>query len=185
MVEEWRPAIGRGTVGAMRFATVVVPAIAVVIGLAAAPAPAHADEYEKGSFGAGLIVGEPTGITARLYLSDDRAVQAAVGFTFIGDGWQAHADYCFHPWILEERDSFTLPVYVGPGARTVRYTSGRGSADDFYAIGLRAVAGIVFDFKTVPLDAFLEVAGIAEYGFRDDKGFGLSINFGGGVRYYF
>ena len=169
----------------MRIARAWVPAI-VVVALGLVAAPAHADgEYEKGTFGAGLIVGEPTGISARLYLSDDRALQAAVGFTFIGDGWQAHVDYCFHPWILEERDSFSLPVYVGPGVRGVRYSSGRGSADDFYAIGLRAVAGIVFDFKTVPLDAFLEVAGIGEYGFRDDKGFGLSINFGGGVRYYF
>lgn len=156
-----------------------------IIVLVAAGAPAHAQGTEKGSFGAGIMAGEPTGITVRLYLKDDQAVQGAVGSAFIGNGLQGHIDYCFHPWILTEKDTFTLPVYVGPGVRLIKYYGGRGSEDNYYAIGLRAVIGIVFDFKNVPLDAFLEGAGVVEYGFRDDKGFGLSINFGGGVRYYF
>jgi len=165
----------------MRLATAVVPVIVAVLGISAAPA--RADDIEKGSFGVGLIIGEPTGVTARLYLSDDQAVQAAVGSAFIGGGLQIHADYCFHPWILQERDTFTLPVYFGPGVRLIRYDDGRDS--HYYAFGLRAVIGIVFDFKNVPLDVFLEVAGVAEYGFRDGKGFGVALNGGAGIRYYF
>src|SRR5688572_21882176 len=34
---------------------------------------------DKGTFGLGLILGEPTGISAKLYLQDDQAIQAAVG----------------------------------------------------------------------------------------------------------
>ena len=160
-------------------------AIATVLaGLGATASVSSAQAIEKGSLGVGVILGEPTGVSVRLYLQDDQAVQAAVGSAFVGGGLQVHADYVWHPWILEERDSFTLPVYLGPGLRAIQYDAGRGG-EDFLAVGLRVVGGLVFDFKDVPLAAFLEVAGVAEYAFRDGEGFGLGINAGAGVRYYF
>ena len=130
------------------------------------------DPADKGTFGIGIILGEPTGISARLYLDDDTAVQAGVGFAFIGDGLHAHADYVFHPLILQTRDSFVLPVYVGPGVRMINYEKGR---DNHCSRSASArVAGLLFDFKTVPLDAFVEVAGVIEFGFaEDDGGFGV------------
>ena len=173
----------------MRFAL----ALAVAIGIAA---PAHADTEDdsvrgtdKGNFGVGIILGEPTGITAKLYLKDDVAVQGAVGSAFVGGGLQVHADYVFHPYILQSRPSFVLPFYVGPGVRLIDYTSGRddssGNSTSAFALGVRGVAGLLFDFKNVPLDAFAEVAGVFEYEFRTGAGFALRLNFGGGVRYYF
>jgi hypothetical protein len=143
---------------------------------------------EKGSLGAGLIIGEPTGVCAKLYLEDDQAVQAALGFTFVSGGFQAHADYVFHPWILEERDAFTIPAYVGPGVRVMQHGAGRDGDSDF-RVGARAVAGLLFDFKEIPLDVFVEVAGVAEFRFGsedpDINGFGLALNGGLGARYYF
>jgi hypothetical protein len=136
---------------------------------------------EKGALGVGLIFGEPTGIAVKLYLADDRAIQGAVGASFAVDAYQLHAEYVFHPWILQDRDTFVLPVYLGPGVRAIQY-AGRGG-DDHFALGLRAVAGMLFDFKNVPLDVFLEVAGIVEYDFTD--GAGLGLNVGAGARYYF
>lgn len=160
----------------------------VTCGLALAASRASADGVEKGSLGVGLIIGEPTGVAAKLYLQDDQAVQAALGFTFVSGGFHAHADYVFHPWILEERDAFTLPAYVGPGVRVMQHRAGRGADDDF-RIGARAVAGLLFDFKEIPLDVFVEVAGIVEvrFGSSDDdiNGFGLALNGGLGGRYYF
>jgi len=172
----------------MRFAL----ALAVAIGIAA-PMRAHADEdsvhgTDKGNFGVGIILGEPTGITAKLYLKDDVAVQGAIGSAFIGGGLQLHADYVFHPYILQSRPSFVLPVYFGPGVRVIDYTNGRdasGSDTSAFALGVRGVAGLLFDFKTVPLDAFIEVAGVLEYKFSNGSGFGLKLNAGAGVRYYF
>ena len=137
---------------------------------------------EKGALGVGLILGEPTGICAKLYLQDDQAIQAAAGAAFYGGGLQLHGDYVFHPWILQDRDSFVLPVYVGPGLRFIQYSEGRG-IDSHFAIGLRAVAGMLFDFKEVPLDVFVEVAGVLEYDF--DEGVEPALNVGAGVRYYF
>src|SRR6185436_10760923 len=95
---------------------------------------------EKGTLGVGVIVGEPTGVCARLYLKDDQAIQAAVGAAFIGGGLQIHADYAFHPYILQSRESFVLATYVGPGVRLIQYSDGRN--DSYFALGLRAVGGL-------------------------------------------
>jgi hypothetical protein len=92
-------------------------------------------------------------------------VQGALGFTFVTGGFHAHADYVFHPWILEEREAFTLPAYIGPGVRLLQHRAGRGADDDF-RVGARAVAGLLFDFKEIPLDVFVEVAGIARVPLR-------------------
>ena len=161
----------------------------VVMALAA---QAHADDddmkgergrpVDKGTLGVGIILGEPTGITAKLYVRDDRAIQAAIGSAFIDGGFQAHVDYVFHPWILQDKESFVLPLYIGPGVRFIDYTSSLG---DHQAFGLRGVVGLLFDFKNVPLDAFLEVAAVGEYDFGKGHGWGATLIFGGGVRYYF
>jgi hypothetical protein len=165
----------------------LLPALAVALAIAT-PARADTDEdgahvAEKGALGIGIILGEPTGVTAKLYIKDDQAIQAAVGSAFIGGGLQLHADYVFHPYILQTRPSFVLPVYFGPGVRVIDYTNGRD--DSSFAIGARLVGGLLFDFKDVPLDAFVEVAGVLEYEFKDGKGAALKLNAGAGVRYYF
>lgn len=168
----------------MRFVLALAAAIAIAT-------PARADDWgtdgargtDKGTFGVGIIVGEPLGVTAKLYLTDDRAVQAAVGSAFIGGGLQFHGDYVFHPYILQSRDSFVLPFYVGPGVRLIDYSNGRDS--NAFALGVRGVAGLLFDFNAVPLDAFFEVAPVLEYKFSDGAGFQLSLNVGAGIRYYF
>ena len=164
-------------------------ACAVVV-IAANPARALAEDgdgtaraADKGTLGVGLILGEPTGVSFKLYLKDDQAIQGAAGFAFIGGGLHVHADYVFHPYILQNKDSFVLPFYFGPGVRLIDYRDGRDAA--YLAVGLRAVAGLLFDFKAVPLDAFVEVAGVFEYGFKDGEGFGLALNAAAGVRYYF
>jgi hypothetical protein len=173
----------------MRFVLPLAAAITI-----AAPARADTDTdtdteadsdrgADKGTLGVGIILGEPTGITAKLYLQDDQAIQAAVGSAFIGGGLQLHADYVFHPYILQTRPSFVLPVYVGPGVRLIDYANGRD--DSSFAIGARVVGGLLFDFKEVPLDAFIEVAAVLEYELSDGAGAGIKLNAGAGVRYYF
>ena len=174
----------------------VVVAALVVICAASAPAAAQGEDegdgegvsegdgrVEKGTFGGGIIIGEPTGLCAKLYLSDDQAIQAAAGFAFIGGGLHVHADYVFHPAILQTRDSFVLLAYVGPGARLIQYRDGR--EESYLALGVRGVGGLLFDFTEQPLDAFVEVAGVLEFGFADDEGLGPALNVGAGARYYF
>lgn len=148
------------------------------------PAEPHTGT-EKGTFGIGLMIGDPTGICGRLYVSDDRAIQGGLGAAFIGGGLQAHIDYVFHPKVLQVRDSFVLAMYIGPGARVIQYrNSAAGAQTSYFGTGLRLVGGLLFDFKS-PLDAFIEVAGIVEWQFDEDPGPAVTGNVAGGVRYYF
>jgi hypothetical protein len=165
----------------------------IVLAILLAAAGARADDdatpgesgrpVDKGTLGVGIILGEPTGICAKLYLKDDQAVQAAVGSAFLSGGLQVDADYLFHPWILQDRDSYVMPAYLGPGVRVIDYDAPAGQQNHL-SLGLRGVAGLLFDFKHVPLDAFVEVAGIVGYEFGG-HGFDPGINFGAGGRYYF
>jgi hypothetical protein len=138
---------------------------------------------EKGVFGAGLIVGEPTGISAKYYLADDTAIDLAVGGAIVGRGIQVHGDFLWHPWILEQKESFALPVYFGVGARILNHDGG-GGEEDHVRIGIRGPIGVLFDFTHVPLDVFAEVAGVLDYRTKGDH-FGVALNAGLGARYYF
>jgi hypothetical protein len=152
--------------------------------VATAPAPASAQQpIEKGVLGAGLIVGEPTGVSAKYYLADDRAVDLAIGGAIIGRGVQVHGDFLWHPVILEQKESFALPLYFGVGARILNHDGGGGD-EDHIRIGLRAPVGILFDFTRIPVDVFAEVAGVLDYRTSGDA-LGLDINGGIGARYYF
>ena len=158
----------------------VAAALALLSGRANAQASGQA---QKGVLGAGLIVGEPTGVSAKYYLADDRAVDLAIGGAVVGRGIQVHGDYLWHPWILEQKDSFALPVYLGVGGRILNHDGG-GGEEDHVRLGVRGPIGILFDFTRIPLDVFAEVAGVADYRTKGDH-FGLDINAGIGARYYF
>lgn len=146
---------------------------------------AQAQPVEKGALGVGIILGEPTGIAAKLYLADDTAIAGAVGFAFVGSGLHLHTDFLWHPWVLDDTDTFVLPAYVGVGGRLLSEDEGGG--DDVFHIGARAVGGMLFEFKEVPIDAFVEIAGVLDYEFSDeeDGGVGVALNAGIGARYYF
>jgi hypothetical protein len=158
-----------------------LPALLAALWLLGSATPAAAQE-DKGSFGIGLILGEPTGGAAKLYLSRDTAIAAAVGSAVIGGGLHVHADFLLHPWILESRDSFVMPIYLGGGVRVVDRDTGDG--DGTFHVGLRIVGGLLFDFTEIPLDVFAEIAAVPDYEFADNDSVGIEINAGLGVRYY-
>ncbi|MDX2090341.1 MAG: hypothetical protein SFX73_20960, partial [Kofleriaceae bacterium] len=66
----------------------------------------------------------------------------------------------------------------------MQHGAGRDGDSDF-RIGPRAVAGLLFDFKEIPLDVFVEVAAVGEYWFKDDEGLHPALNAAAGARYYF
>jgi hypothetical protein len=161
-------------------------ALALVVALGA-PLGAAAETVErsdeKGVFGVGLIVGEPTGLSAKFYLANDTAIDFAIGGAYIGRGYQMHGDFLWHPFVLETTESFVLPFYFGVGGRVLKRDAGGGD-DDHTRIGLRVPFGILFDFTRVPLDTFVELAPVGDYRTRGDQ-FGIDLNAGAGLRYYF
>ena len=158
-------------------------ACSILFVLAIALLPGRAEAEGKGIFGAGLVVGEPTGVSLKYYLGDDMAIDGAIGGAFLGKGVQVHADFLWHLLLLETKPSFVLPLYVGVGVRVLDRDGGGGD-EDHTRFGLRGVGGLLFDFTEAPLDVFLEIAGVADYRTKGSA-FGLDINLGAGVRYYF
>lgn len=141
-------------------------------------------ETEKGVFGLGLIIGEPTGVCGKYYIGDDMAFDFAAGATFIGRGLQIHGDFLYHPFILQNSKTFVLPFYAGAGLRIARRDPG-DMIERHTRLGLRMVVGGLIDFREIPIDIFFETALIGDYRTIDNDNFGIDFNISAGVRYYF
>lgn len=146
-------------------------------------ASARAAGTPGSGFGLGVIVGSPTGVSAKYYLGEQMAIDAALGGAFLNRrGIHFHMDWLFHPLVLVSDEAFTLPVYVGLGGRLLQHSQDNDHSD--LHIGARVPGGISFDFKTIPIDVFVEVALVIDI-IRDHDGFTTDLNAGAGVRYYF
>ena len=129
---------------------------------------------DGGPFGLGIILGEPTGISLKLWLGDNHAVDGAVAWSFQDDGsFYVHGSYLYHFPELISVDTGSLPVYIGIG--------GKFSLRDDPYVGIRVPVGLSYIFATAPVDIFLEIApGIGLLpSTKADWGAGI------GVRYYF
>ncbi|OGS51994.1 MAG: hypothetical protein A3J79_07610 [Elusimicrobia bacterium RIFOXYB2_FULL_62_6] len=125
-----------------------------------------------GQLGAGVILGDPNGLTAKYWLSGTRALDAGVGF---GSDVSLYADYLWHSWeILSQPAEGKIPLYLGLGAQ-IRTSSPS-------AFGLRAVGGAAYWLQNVPLEIFLELVPVLNL---SSHGNGMDLNAGLGVRYYF
>ena len=132
---------------------------------------------EKGVFGIGVVLGEPSGVTGKYWLSGNTAVDGAFGYSF-GDRYRVSADYVVH---VDAFESPEFPLYYGVGGAISGdrgYITKSRSGD--FALGVRGVIGVSYLFKSAPLDAFLEVAPIIFIA----PPLGLSMDFCFGLRVY-
>ena len=88
----------------------------VVTTLAAIPtASAQDSQYGQSDFGVGLMVGSPTGVTAKKYLAENHAFDGAFGVGY--GGYSIHADYLFEqPDFIGENEA-RLGWFVGIGGQ--------------------------------------------------------------------
>jgi hypothetical protein len=143
-------------------------------------------ESNPSSFGLGIILGGPTGLTGKLYLSDFFAIDFALGYyTGIEDqAIGAHLDLLFHPVNLANADGFTLPLYLGVGLRVADdYCNGRRCDSNGIDLGLRVPVGIAFEFTGAPIDIFIELALIIDI--VNNDGGQLHLDLAAGFRYWF
>jgi len=125
-----------------------------------------------GAFGLGLMVGVPSGLSAKLHLDERVALAAGLGvFREFRDheGMHVHVDVLWHPRVLTETRSFTLPFHVGVGGRLLQHTWDYYWADEFryYGrsdthLGVRVPVGLTMNFKNTPLDVFFELAFVVD-----------------------
>jgi hypothetical protein len=174
--------------------TVMSLGVALLLALTATadarPRVARSKHFESNkTFGLGLELGAPFGLTGKYFLSEggDRAIDFGVGDLddgYIGDrvGLQIYADYLFHPFVIATADSFELPFFIGIGGRYWNFDYG---PDSGYAFGIRVPFGMAFDFNNVPIDIFLALVPVLDFvhGYTHDVygDFDVAV----GIRYWF
>ena len=151
-------------------------------GFSPSPTLAQSDR----DFGLGLIIGDPTGVSLKGFLSEDTAIDGAIGFELIhGDTLGVHADFLWH-FHIKQWESAKLDLYLGVGPALGFHKRGgprdREDRDDTRVhIGARAPFGLAVTFNPARFDVFLEVA--AKLWLVEDVRFGLDAAIGG--RYWF
>lgn len=128
---------------------------------------------ERG-FGLGIILGEPTGVSGKLWTSGENAFDFAAAWSFQGDGnLLLQADYVWHIFRLIPVSSGKLPFYVGVGAEFI-------IADD-PVLGVRVPLGLDYLFADAPVDIFVEIVPILRLAPSTD----FDLAGGIGARYWF
>src|SRR5690606_33708940 len=114
------------------------------------------------TFGLGLELGAPSGLTGKYFLSDSNALQFGLGGYrgYYRDyyGYHLYLDYLWHPVSLASVSAFELPLFIGVGGKFWDFEDRRGRVyDDAIGFGIRVPVGIAFDFNNVPLDVFFQL----------------------------
>ncbi|MBI1804952.1 MAG: hypothetical protein HY033_12330 [Ignavibacteriae bacterium] len=143
---------------------------------------------QERKFGLGVIIGEPTGVSAKLWTSSTTAFDFGLGWSVGGDrignkydGYydggsrvHFHMDYLWHAFdAISSTERF--PLYYGIGGR-INTGAGYNSSG-----AVRGVIGIAWMPHETPIDIFLEV--VPSLQFTSSTGF--AIDAGIGARYFF
>ena len=155
-----------------------IPAAIAIAAILTCSAGARADDIRPFSDDreVGLIIGEPTGLSGKLWTGSTTAFDVGVAWSFRKDGhMHLHADYLYHNFSYLESDRGYVPVYLGIGGR-VRFWE-----HDKSEVGLRFVAGVEYYDDEFPFTVFLEIAPVLDLAPETEMDF----NGGLGVRYLF
>jgi hypothetical protein len=168
----------------MRLSTSAI--IAACLVLAIQGSLAQQDGYgQSRNFGLGIIIGEPSGLSAKLWTSNVNAFDFGLGWSIAGDGRyngaytgrsrvHMHMDYLWHAFdVIQSTERF--PVYYGIGGR---FNSGGGYRS---SVAVRGVIGVAWMPRDTPIDVFVELAPSLQL--SPSTAFGIDA--GIGARYYF
>jgi len=124
--------------------------------------------------GAGVILGEPTGVSLKYWLTESTALDAGFAWSFVDENaFQIQADYIIHNFNLIKVEKGKLPFYFGIGGRL------KFSTD--VILGVRVPLGLDYIFSDEPIDIFLEFVPILDLLPKTDFTIGAAI----GGRYFF
>ncbi|HTK82614.1 MAG TPA: hypothetical protein VL633_10010 [Bacteroidota bacterium] len=147
----------------------------------------QASVAQERKFGLGVILGEPTGISAKLWTSPGTAFDFGLGWSVGGDRISRydgsydggsrihfHMDYLWHSFdAITSSERF--PLYYGIGGRI---NTGAGYTS---SAAVRGVLGIAWMPHETPVDIFLEVVPSLQL----TSSTGFAIDAGIGARYFF
>ena len=128
--------------------------------------------FAQKDFGIGIILGDPTGLSAKLYTGSNNAFDFGAAWSFKGDGnLLLQADYVWHS-SLSKTSSGLFALYYGIGGRII--------FSDDPNVGVRIPVGIDYIFSNAPVDIFLEVVPVLDLIPSTD----FDLNGGIGVRFW-
>jgi hypothetical protein len=128
-----------------------------------------------GSLGVGIVLGEPTGISFKQWVTYRTAFDAAAAWSFGEESaFHVHMDYLIHHRGRSDRDIGHLLFYFGIGGRLK-------AEEEEGRLGARVPLGVAYEFDESPLDVFFEVAPVLDLAPETE----FRVNGGFGVRYFF
>lgn len=146
---------------------IIVPIIIIMCFFSAAYANSK-------NFGLGIMLGEPTGVSGKLWIDKTSAVDGGLSWSFTDKtSMNIHMDYLFHNFNLIHVEKDEFPLYYGIGGR-IKF----GNETE---VGVRIPVGLEYIFKDSPFDIFLEIAPILNL----IPATSLKFNGGIGARFYF
>lgn len=161
--------------------------ICLALGLVLLAPPVFGQGHDSRSFGdwrqdplarplgAGVMLGEPTGVNAKYWLNEMSAIDLGLAWAFSGDdSFHLHADYLLHDRNLVTINGEPFIFYFGIGPRFKFETH-----DTLF--GARIPVGLSYQFAEQPIDMSFELAPILDLAPDTD----LALNVGLGARYYF
>ena len=124
--------------------------------------------------GLGVILGQPTGVSFKVWTGRSQAIDVAVAWAFDReDALHVHLDYLFHNFRVFKAEKGQLVLYYGIG--------GRVKAESETRVGIRIPIGLSYLFEKDPIEIFFELGPIMDL--TPSTLFRMSS--GVGVRYFF
>ena len=104
---------------------------------------------QESGLGIGIILGEPTGLSAKLWTTEDMAMDAGLAWSFTGTGYvRIHTDLLWHRRVFDVGTG-SMPLYYGLGAKLLLASE--------LGLGIRIPAGLAYQFESAPIDIFVEL----------------------------
>lgn len=148
--------------------------LAAFLMIAAIPAAGAA---APGPFGLGIVLIDPTGLSANYYYEKQRSITAALGWS--SDDLRLNVDHLWYRRDIIVIDRTPIDLYYGVGGRF--YSHEKRNGDNVNKIGVRVPVGVAYLFRKIPIQVFGELApGLI---IVDESDFILDASIG--ARYYF
>jgi hypothetical protein len=130
----------------------------------------------------GVILGEPTGLSAKYWTTPNTAIDFGAAWSFEKDGnFHLHCDYLYHNFDIFKVDEGSLPLYFGIGGRVRFEDDDPLDEHSGTRVGLRMVLGLEYLVAQYPMSVFFEIAPIVDLAPKTEG----SMNGGLGIRYVF